>query len=65
MHEEMGWALAGEKFDPVAKTHPNMMPWDQLDASTRSKAKIFNIVAKAGAKIDEFLKVDAEDGEPS
>jgi len=54
MHEDMGWVY-GEKFDPAAKTHPNMMPWDQLPESTRSKAKIFDYVAKAGAKIEELF----------
>ena len=62
MHEEMGWVY-GEKFDPATKTHPNMLPWDQLDASTRSKAKIFDIVAKAGAKIEAYLKADEADSE--
>lgn len=61
MHEESGWVY-GPEFNPTLKTHPNMMPWEQLPASARSKAKIFDIVAKAGAKIDEFLKCDSEDG---
>jgi len=60
MHEEMGWVY-GEEFNPTLKTHPNMLPWDQLPPSTRSKANIFNIVAKAGLRIDEFLKSDMED----
>lgn len=61
MHEEMGWVF-GEKFDPVAKTHPNILPWGQLPESTRSKAKIFDIVAKAGASIEQFMNSNCEDG---
>jgi hypothetical protein len=45
MHVEGGWVY-GEQFDPVAKTHPNLKPWDELPATTRSKAKIFDIVSK-------------------
>lgn len=46
MHLEAGWVY-GEVFDPAAKTHPNLLPWEQLPPSTRSKAKIFDLVAKA------------------
>lgn len=59
MHEEMGWVY-GEKFDPVAKTHPNMLPWNELGDSVRSKAKIFDIVAKAGKQIGELLSTAAK-----
>lgn len=62
MHEDLGWVY-GEKFDPVAKTHPNMLPWDQLDSTTRSKARIFALVARAGAEIAEFLTVESEDSD--
>lgn len=50
MHEENGWVY-GDEFNPTLKTHPNMKPWDELPRATRSKAKIFDIVAKAGAKL--------------
>jgi len=63
MHEEGGW-IYGEEFNPTLKTHPNMKPWDELPASTRSKAKIFNIVAKATLRIEEFITADeADDGD--
>ena len=52
MHVDAGWVY-GESFDPVAKTHPNLMPWDQLPSSTRSKARIFDIVARAAREICE------------
>lgn len=61
MHEEMGW-IYGTEFNPTLKTHPNMLPWEQLPESARSKARIFDIVAKTGARIEEFLKCDSEDG---
>ncbi len=32
--------------------HPDLLPWDQLPASTRSKAKIFGIVARTAAMLD-------------
>jgi len=59
MHADMGWVY-GEEFNPTLKTHPNMLPWDQLPPTARSKAKIFDIVAKAGKRIDEFLNSDDE-----
>lgn len=54
MHEDMGWVY-GEKFNPTLKTHPNMLPWGQLPETTRSKAKIFDIVAKAGLELEMML----------
>jgi hypothetical protein len=50
MHVDDGWVY-GEQFDPKAKTHPNLMPWEDLPDSTRSKAKIFDIVAKTALKL--------------
>lgn len=48
MHVDSGWVF-GPEFDSEKKTHPNLLPWDQLPAATRSKARIFDIVAKAAA----------------
>jgi len=48
MHLESGWTF-GTEFDSEKKIHPNLLPWDQLPAATRSKARIFDIVAKAAA----------------
>ena len=58
MHEEMGWVY-GPEFNPARKTHPNMLPWEQLWPETRSKAKIFAIVAQAG----KVLAFDQPQGE--
>lgn len=55
MHIESGWVY-GEKFDPATKTHPNLKPWDELPETVKSKAKIFDIVAKAFAKIAEDME---------
>lgn len=45
MHFQSGWKL-GPEFDPSKKEHPNLVPWKQLPASAKVKAKIFDIVAK-------------------
>lgn len=50
MHVESGWVY-GETFDPAKKTHPNLLPWDQLPATTRSKARIFDIVSKTAKEL--------------
>lgn len=50
MHHESGWVY-GEQFDPAKKTHPNLLPWNELPPSTRSKARIFDIIAKAAAEL--------------
>jgi len=56
MHVEGGWVY-GDEFDPQKKTHPNLKPWDELPATTRSKAKVFDIVAKAAMQIaDEVAR---------
>jgi hypothetical protein len=60
MHEDLGWVW-GEQFDPAKKTHPNMLPWDQLPDSVKSKARIFAIVAQAGKEIEELLNVPEND----
>jgi hypothetical protein len=45
MHFESGWTY-GPELIPSEKKHPNLLPWDQLPANTRSKARIFDMVAK-------------------
>lgn len=52
MHLEQGWKY-GPEFKPSEKEHPNLLPWDQLPASTRSKARIFDICAKTAKRIVE------------
>lgn len=55
MHRDGGWVY-GETFDPEKKTHPNMLPWAQLPPSTRSKARIFSIVAKTALELEDAVK---------
>ena len=57
MHLDSGWVY-GAEFDPQKKTHPNLLPWDQLPPSTKVKAKIFDIVSKAG--VEMFACADGE-----
>lgn len=56
MHREKGYVY-GEQFNPEAspKTHPNMLPWDELPAAVKHKAEIFDIVARETAKLVEAL----------
>ncbi len=54
MHVEDGWTY-GPKFIPSEKKHPNLLPWNELPATTRSKAQIFAEVAKAAAKIESRI----------
>jgi len=39
-HEQMGWKY-GLKRDPVAKVHPDMVPFDELPKDERDKDEIF------------------------
>lgn len=52
MHEESGWKY-GPVFSPSEKEHPNMLPWEQLPSSTRSKARIFAICARYAKEFAE------------
>ena len=52
MHVDAGWVF-GFEFDAAKKVHPNLLPWDELPAAVKSKARIFDIVAKAGAVITQ------------
>jgi len=54
MHLEQGWVY-GEQFSPTAKTHPNLLSWDELPASTRSKARIFDICARYAAVVSGMI----------
>jgi len=55
MHREMGW-VSGETFDPVAKTHPNLVEWEELPSEVKSKARIFDIVSKTALELSTMLK---------
>ena len=39
-YEAMGWVY-GEKRDPVAKTHPDMVPYEELGQLERDKDSVF------------------------
>jgi hypothetical protein len=54
MHVAQGWVY-GEEFNPAAKTHPNLMPWEDLPASTRSKARIFDICSRYAAVVSGMI----------
>ena len=56
MHVDSGWVY-GPEFNSELKTHPNLMPWNDLPAAVKSKARIFDIVAKHGASIEALLSV--------
>ena len=59
MHTDGGWVY-GDKFDPATKSHPNLKPWDDLPASTRSKAEVFAIVARTAKTLElEFEELFA------
>lgn len=50
MHIDAGWQY-GPELKPSEKKHPNLLPWEQLPASVRSKAKIFSLIAHAAASV--------------
>lgn len=56
MHRDAGWVY-GPEFDPQRKQHPNMLPWSELPAVTRNKARIFAIVARAAEEIEIGLSM--------
>ena len=43
---EQGWSY-GPVHDPVAKLHPNMVPYDQLTPEQRQKDALFLAVVRA------------------
>jgi hypothetical protein len=44
-HRAEGWTQ-GDEFRPEIKQHTNLVPFDQLPATTQSKVRIFDICAK-------------------
>lgn len=48
-YEAMGWKY-GPKRDPVAKTHPDMVPYDELPEPERLKDEIFLAVCDLARK---------------
>ena len=55
-----GWK-PGDNYDPTNKTHPNLVPYDELPASNRMKAKIFMLVAHHAQSICQLLSGDTSD----
>lgn len=57
-----GWVL-GEKKDPEAKTHPNLVPYDELPVSQRVKDYLFSAVIDSTlslmSQVDENFKEQA------
>lgn len=58
MHVDSGWVY-GEVFDSASKTHPNLLPWDELPETVKSKARIFDIISKAGRSLEALLSVSS------
>lgn len=52
-HMSEGWVY-GVEFDSAKKTHPNLVEWDQLPGVVKSKARIFDIVAKAALSLTKL-----------
>ena len=56
MHIDSGWVY-GTEFNSEKKTHPNLMPWDDLPATVKSKARIFDIVSKFARSLESLASV--------
>ncbi len=54
-----GWQY-GEEKDPVAKTHPCFVPYDQLPAAQRRKDYIFGAIVRAFFECADEKTVDEE-----
>ena len=39
-YHEMGWRY-GKEYDPVNKTHPDLVPYDELDPKEKIKDEVF------------------------
>lgn len=52
-----GW-VHGSRKDVEAKTHPCMVPYDQLPPGQRFKDAIFGIVVRAALGIDHHVAID-------
>lgn len=50
MHVDSGWVY-GETFDEKLKTHPNLMPWNELSVPVQTKARVFAHMAQLAAEI--------------
>lgn len=60
-HVDEGWVY-GDEFDSAKKTHPNILPWVALPHVIQSKARIFDIIAKAALSLETLLSSGAAAG---
>lgn len=58
-HEQCGWVW-GEDYNEANKTHPNLVPWDQLPHEVIAKIRVFNIMARLGAAIVQLSTPSSE-----
>lgn len=52
-----GWTY-GEKKDPIAKTHPCMVPYDQLPPEQRTKNELFVAIVRALTQSQTNIEVE-------
>lgn len=50
-HAGEGWTY-GEVYDEDAKTHPNMVPWDELPREQQAKGRVFWATVRALSQPD-------------
>ena len=58
-HESEGWVF-GDTFDAALKTHPYLVPWEQLPKAQQCKARIFDIMAKLGKSLESLSNAPVE-----
>jgi hypothetical protein len=52
-----GWVW-GERKDPVAKTHPCLVPFERLALADRVKDTLFGVVVRTALGIDHHASID-------
>lgn len=60
--ELAGWSRGPEK-DPEKKTHPAMVPWEELPAANRDQAEIFVAIVRAMSRKEVNNDGEAADRE--
>ena len=58
-YRDMGWTF-GRVYDPVAKKHPDLVPYEQLDPVAKDKDEIFIILCNIAFR---FIRESANAGE--
>ena len=51
-HVDSCWVY-GKEFNENEKTHPNLLPWDELPAEVKLKAEIFMVFARLAKSLEE------------